>query len=55
MYYAFESGSERIPRGFPRGKRVKEEHYYSLRIGASPQLAAESFKWSLEKIVRREK
>ncbi len=39
-----ESGSERIPRGLPRGKRANGEHYYSLWIEDSPQLAAESFK-----------
>ncbi len=34
----FESGSERIPRGLPRGKRANGEHYYSLWIEDSPQV-----------------
>jgi hypothetical protein len=40
---AHESGSERIPRSLLRGKGANGEHYYSLRIGDSPQLTAESF------------
>jgi hypothetical protein len=41
----FESGSERIPRGLPRGKRANWEHSYSLRIGDSPELAAENLQY----------
>ena len=41
----FEFGSERIPRGSLRGKRVNDERCYSLRIEDSPQLAAEGFNY----------
>ena len=39
---ALNQGSKRMPRGMPRGKRANGEHSYSLRIGDSPQLAAEN-------------
>jgi hypothetical protein len=40
-----EFGSERIPRSLLRGKRANDERHCSLRIEASPQLAAESFNY----------
>jgi len=39
-----ESGSERIPRGLPRGKRANDVQDPSLGIEDSPELAPESFK-----------
>jgi len=50
MSKVLESGSERIPRGLPRGKRANGEHHYSLRIGDSPQLAAESLQFLAERM-----
>ena len=38
-----ESGSERIPRSWLRGKRANGEHHYSLWIEDSPQCNAEIF------------
>jgi len=44
LYRDAESGSKRIPRSLLlRGKRANGEHFYSLRIGASPQFTAEGF------------